>query len=99
MGNATILRTEALINPVKYFRIEDSFDIRGRWHLDEPRAADGIELDSRLFTECSKYSGSGALSVPAEKGSVPLDFTFGPFGMPVVKKCVAEMIERCAPGE
>jgi hypothetical protein len=84
---------------VKYFSIEDSFDIRGRWYLDEPRAADGIEVDSRIFTKCSKYTGSGDLSVQAEKGSVPLDFTFGPFDMPIVKKYVGEMIERCAPGE
>lgn len=84
---------------MKYFRIEDSFDIRGRWYLDEPRRADGIGLDSRLFTECRKYTESGALSVPMDSGRVPLDFTFGPFDMPIVRGSVGEMIERCAPGE
>ena len=70
---------------MKYFRIEDSFDIRNRWYLGDPTANE-IELDPRLFTKCKEYPDNDVWDIPIEKGINPLDFTLGSFDMPVVKK-------------
>lgn len=83
---------------MKFFRVKDSFAIRNRWILGEPML-NGEELDPRLFTECRKYSDGRVLNILVEEGAVPLDFTLGPFDMPVVKRCLAEMIENLAPAE
>jgi hypothetical protein len=83
---------------MKFFRVEDSFAIRNHWVLGEPML-NGEELDSRLFTECRKYSDDRVLDISIEEGAVPLDFTFGPFDMPIVKRSLAEMIENLAPAE
>ena len=80
---------------MKYFRVEDSFDIRNRWYLGDPWA-DEIELDARLFTKCKGYPDKDVLDVPVEKGINPLDFTLGSFDMPVVKTNIGQMIESLA---
>lgn len=86
------------IKVVKYFRIEDSFDDKSRWRLGDPKV-DGVALDPRFFTKCKRYTGNIVLDVPIEKGVNPLDFTLGPFDMPVVTQRLGEMIESLAPAE
>jgi hypothetical protein len=83
---------------MKFYRIEESFAIRDRWSLSDP-TVNGKELDSRLFTECRKFKSRGILDLSVERGRNALDFTFGPFDMPVVKRSLGEMIEHFAPPE
>lgn len=84
---------------MRYFRIEDSFAVRDRWHLSDPKEAGEIEVDSRLFTAGKKYFENRVLEIAVEKGATPLDFTFGPFDMPVVKSALGKAIESLASSE
>lgn len=80
---------------MKYFRIEDSFEIRNRWYLGDPWA-NKIELDSRLFTQCKEYLSKDVLNIPVDKGINPLCFTLGSFDMPIVTKNLGQMIKSLA---
>ena len=84
---------------MRYFRIQDAFEIRNRWHLGDPQEPKEDDVDPRLFTEGKRYGKKQFLHIPVEKGVYPLDFTFGPFDMPVVKSALGEIIEHLAPTE
>jgi hypothetical protein len=84
---------------MRYFRIEDSFDLPERWYLGALKDTYGIDVDPRLFTEGKKYAGNSRLRISVKRGINPLDFTLGSFDMPFVKSIIGEKIKRLAPAE
>ena len=80
---------------MKYFRINDSFNTRGRWYLGAPKDRD-IEVDPRTFTEGKRYFGSRPLAIPVKHGNKPIDFTLASFDMPVATAEVGRLIHGMA---
>jgi hypothetical protein len=94
---------------VKYYEIIEKFENPNRWHLTRLENQSGVELDPRLFTEGLKYGGEISyprpvsdslrttidlpLRIAVKKGCDQLDFTFGPFNLPVVSSRIAEHLE------
>lgn len=73
---------------MNYFRLLDD-PSAGRWHLGGPIAEDGNEVDPRLFTRGKSAGVEGPLEFVVKRSGVPVDFTFGPFDVPVVSSRVA----------
>jgi hypothetical protein len=67
-----------------------------QWFLDDPRTADGHEIDARDFRVGRSYTGPLPVIVPVGNKGRELAFNLGAFDMPVVSQAVAKVIRRIA---
>ena len=80
-----------------YFRLLDDKRLTGRWYLKGPIAADGREVDPRLFLEARQISLREPLSIPLRRAGDPLDFTLADFDMPVLRQDLARAVKHLSP--
>lgn len=85
---------------MKYFRIlTDDERFPKRWFLDEPRTANGSEIDAREFTYGRPYLGPRPARVPIDQAGPRVQFHLAAFDMPVVTQEIAQLVEKIGPGE
>ncbi len=82
---------------MKFYKL--SFDIENwpdMWTLGEPIAADGTPVIASLVPIVGPYIGPSLASIPVNEKfpGKPVDFTFGPFGLIVVKSWIGALIEN-----
>jgi hypothetical protein len=84
----------------RFFDTCADFDLfADQWLLDDPRTADGKEIDSLEFTEGRPYKGPLPVAMPIAHAGREVAFHLGAFDMPVVSTRVGQLIQRIAPRE
>lgn len=82
---------------MQYFCIyPDDLRHPDQWFLDEPRSAEGLEIDARQFIHGVPYCGPRPATVPIGNPGHELDFSFGAFHMNTVSLEVADIIRNFA---
>jgi hypothetical protein len=82
---------------MKYYRIHDkNSDRPARWFLASPIAANGGEIDARIFTAGRAVKDPGPLILPVRRQGPPQEFTLADFELPVLADTFAQELEQIA---
>jgi hypothetical protein len=83
-----------------FFRVyPDHAEYPDQWFMDEPRTADGEEIDARDFTEGVAYKGTAAAVLPVMQAGRQVAFSLSAFDMPVVSEAAANVVRRIGRAE
>ena len=84
----------------RYYKLHDMDPERpDRWYLKGPVAADGSEIDPRIFTYGEYVNLDATISIPVRVAGDRMDFTLADFGMPVLLAPIAEALSARAPDD
>ncbi len=76
-----------------FFRVVDNPAVGDLWFPDEPLSEDGLEIDSREFTQGRPYVGPPPCRVPLAQQGRPTEFTLAAFDMPIISQRVGRMLD------
>jgi hypothetical protein len=79
-----------------YFEVNFDHTIVDAWFLNEPRTAEGTEIDARVFIDGVPYWGPAPARLPIFKEGRALNFHLASFDMPVVSLPVSEILREMA---
>jgi hypothetical protein len=81
-----------------FYRLGFDHTIQPQWFLSEPADEAGQAIDPRAFTEGQPYTGPTPRKLAVLQQGLELDFSFGPFDMPVVRRLIGDALgELCGP--
>jgi len=82
---------------MRYFRLSDDVAIAGRWHLNDPGALNGKEVDRWQFERGLPVVLEGRFRAPVYQPGKPLDFSVTAVGgAPIVHARVASIFTELA---
>ncbi|MBN9360419.1 MULTISPECIES: DUF1629 domain-containing protein [unclassified Devosia] len=76
-----------------FYRLGFDHTIQPQWFLSEPTDEAGQAIDARAFTEGRSYTGPRPRELAVLQQGLELDFSFGPFDMPVVRREIGATFE------
>jgi hypothetical protein len=81
---------------MRYFRVVDDLNVRGRWHVGSPESADGNAVDERVLLEGQQLVVTEPLSFAVRRRGHPLDFTFADSDVPLLSARAADVFRDLA---
>ncbi|KQW80208.1 hypothetical protein ASC89_08920 [Devosia sp. Root413D1] len=83
---------------MSFYRLGFDHTIQPQWFLSEPTDEAGQAIDPRALTEGQSYIGPRPRKLTVLQQGLELDFSFGPFDMPVVRCRIGDALEElCGP--
>jgi hypothetical protein len=80
---------------VRYYRVQVAPDVGQQWFPNEPIGPDGVSVDARIFTDCTKYDGPPLVLRTRQSGR-RFQINLGPFDMPIIDVDFGDKLVRLA---
>ncbi|HEY0154080.1 MAG TPA: hypothetical protein VGB92_18850 [Longimicrobium sp.] len=84
---------------MRYYELQDDVTIPNRWFVREPVAGGAPPVRGNEFLRGTVIQHSGQFFAGLRRPGEPLDFTFADFGVPIVRRDIAERLGSLAEGD